>query len=113
MPPVVHQFFARGSECAVRIDAATARDADMIAGAAEAEVRRIERRYSRYRSDSELARINRVAASGGSIEVDAETAGLVVSPGELYGDAGTDFVRIAMVQPDERLALSAGRLRGR
>lgn len=42
----------------------------------------------------------------------AEQSGLVVSPGELYGDAGRDFVRIAMVQPDERLALAASRLRG-
>ena len=42
----------------------------------------------------------------------AEQSGLVVSPGELYGDAGKDFVRIAVVQPDERLALAASRLRG-
>ena len=42
----------------------------------------------------------------------AEASGLVVSPGELYGDAGRDFVRVAMVQPDERLALAATRLRG-
>ena len=28
----------------------------------------------------------------------AETSGLVVSPGELYGDAGSAFVRIAVVQ---------------
>jgi aspartate/methionine/tyrosine aminotransferase len=33
-----------------------------------------------------------------------------VSPGELYGDAGAPFVRIAVVQPDERLALVASRL---
>ena len=43
----------------------------------------------------------------------AKTSGLVVSPGELYGDAGRDFVRVAMVQPDERLALAATRLQGR
>ena len=41
----------------------------------------------------------------------AETAGLIVSPGELYGDAGRDFARIAVVQPDERLELAAKRLR--
>jgi succinyldiaminopimelate transaminase len=39
----------------------------------------------------------------------AEAAGLVVSPGELYGD-GAAFVRVAMVQPDERLALACDRL---
>jgi aspartate/methionine/tyrosine aminotransferase len=43
----------------------------------------------------------------------AERSGLVVSPGELYGDAGASFVRLAVVQPDERLALAAARLRGR
>jgi aspartate/methionine/tyrosine aminotransferase len=40
----------------------------------------------------------------------AERSGLVVSPGELYGDAGNDFARIAVVQPDERLELAASRL---
>jgi aspartate/methionine/tyrosine aminotransferase len=43
-------------------------------------------------------------------EMLADVAGLIVSPGELYGDAGADFVRIAVVQPDERLALVASRL---
>lgn len=42
----------------------------------------------------------------------AEIAGLVVSPGEFYGEAGRDFVRLAVVQPNERLALAAARLRG-
>jgi aspartate/methionine/tyrosine aminotransferase len=41
----------------------------------------------------------------------AERSGLVVSPGELYGDAGASFARIAVVQPDERLRLAASRLR--
>ncbi|HVB51504.1 MAG TPA: aminotransferase class I/II-fold pyridoxal phosphate-dependent enzyme [Acidimicrobiales bacterium] len=40
----------------------------------------------------------------------AERSGLVVSPGELYGDAGGAFVRIAVVQPDDRLELAASRL---
>jgi succinyldiaminopimelate transaminase len=44
-------------------------------------------------------------------EMLAERSGLVVSPGELYGDGGRDFVRIAVVQPDERLELAATRLR--
>ena len=41
----------------------------------------------------------------------AEATGLIVSPGELYGPSGVDFVRIAMVQPDERIELAALRLR--
>ncbi|HEY1825400.1 MAG TPA: aminotransferase class I/II-fold pyridoxal phosphate-dependent enzyme [Acidimicrobiales bacterium] len=40
----------------------------------------------------------------------AERSGLVTSPGELYGDPGRDFVRIALVQPDERIELAAARL---
>jgi succinyldiaminopimelate transaminase len=42
----------------------------------------------------------------------AERSALVVSPGELYGEDGRDFVRLAVVQSDERLALAAARLRG-
>jgi thiamine biosynthesis lipoprotein len=73
----VHQFFAMGSDCGIHLQGEAGADAGTIAASAEAEVRRIERRYSRYRSDSDLARINRVAASGGSVDVDAETAGLI------------------------------------
>ena len=40
----------------------------------------------------------------------AATAGLLVSPGDLYGEDGRDHVRIAVVQPMERLALVADRL---
>ena len=43
----------------------------------------------------------------------AEASGIIVSPGQLYGEAGRNFVRIAVVQPDERLALVASRLRPR
>ncbi len=42
----------------------------------------------------------------------AERSALVVSPGELYGEDGRDFVRLAVVQSDDRLALAASRLRG-
>jgi succinyldiaminopimelate transaminase len=37
-------------------------------------------------------------------------AGLLVAPGDLYGPAGADHVRLALVQPDDRLALAAERL---
>jgi succinyldiaminopimelate transaminase len=40
----------------------------------------------------------------------AATAGMLVSPGEFYGSAGADHVRIAMVAPMERLELVAARL---
>jgi succinyldiaminopimelate transaminase len=40
----------------------------------------------------------------------ARDGGMLVSPGDLYGDAGAAHVRIAMVQPMERLALVGARL---
>ena len=40
----------------------------------------------------------------------AETCGMLVSPGEIYGSGGDGFVRIAVVQPMDRLALVAERL---
>ena len=43
----------------------------------------------------------------------AREGGVVVSPGEAYGPSGRPFVRIAMVQPLERLKLVAGRLAGK
>jgi aspartate/methionine/tyrosine aminotransferase len=40
----------------------------------------------------------------------ATDGGLLVSPGDLYGDAGAGHVRVALVQPMERLALVGERL---
>jgi succinyldiaminopimelate transaminase len=40
----------------------------------------------------------------------AREAGMLISPGEFYGDAGRGHVRVAVVQPDEALALAASRV---
>ncbi len=40
----------------------------------------------------------------------AEVAGLLASPGEFYGADGASYVRIAVVQSDEKLQLAAHRL---
>jgi aspartate/methionine/tyrosine aminotransferase len=40
----------------------------------------------------------------------AARAGIVVSPGEFYGPAGSDHFRVAAVQPDDRIALAASRV---
>ena len=40
----------------------------------------------------------------------ADAAGMLVSPGEFYGPAGAGHVRIAVVQPDDRIELVARRL---
>jgi len=71
---MLHQFYAMGSDCAVHLCGETAGEVERFSAAAEYEVRRIEARYSRYRDDGELARINKVAAAGGSIDIDAPIA---------------------------------------
>lgn len=40
----------------------------------------------------------------------AREGGALVSPGDFYGDGGADHVRVAVVQPDDRLELVASRL---
>ena len=68
-------FQAMASPCEVRLDTD---DADLAAEAgriAEAEVRRIEAKFSRYRPDSVIGRIN--SSRGAEVEVDAETAHLL------------------------------------
>ncbi len=73
----IFEFYALGSDCSLQLfspDRSLAQDA---AVATEREVARIEARYSRYRPESELSRINETARRGGSVDVDAETAGLI------------------------------------
>jgi aspartate/methionine/tyrosine aminotransferase len=48
----------------------------------------------------------------GLAEALAVDGGLLVSPGDLYGHGGAGFVRIAVVQPMERLQVVADRLSG-
>jgi len=43
----------------------------------------------------------------------AADGGTLVSPGEFYGPDGASFVRVAVVQPDERIQLVADRLSSR
>ncbi len=72
-----HSFKAMGTPCEIQLFANTHREARRVAEVAMADVHRLESLYSRYRSDSFLSAINRVAATGGSIRVDEETAGLL------------------------------------
>ncbi|HEX4244079.1 MAG TPA: aminotransferase class I/II-fold pyridoxal phosphate-dependent enzyme [Acidimicrobiales bacterium] len=51
-------------------------------------------------------------AGWGLAERLATDGGILVSPGDLYGDDGAGFVRIAVVQPMERLEAVADRLSG-
>ena len=70
-------FKAMGSPCEVQLFAADQTAAQAAADRATAEVERLEARYSRFRSDSLLSEINRVAGAGGGITLDEETIGLI------------------------------------
>jgi FAD:protein FMN transferase len=72
-----YDFKAMGSPCAIQLYANTRKKAKQAANRAIADVQRLEAIYSRYRNTSFLSEINRVAALGGSITVDTETAGLL------------------------------------
>lgn len=72
-----HVFRAMGSPCELQWYARTDTEAGPVMSAVMADVERLEQRYSRYRADSFLSSLNRVAAAGGSIAVDPETASLL------------------------------------
>jgi thiamine biosynthesis lipoprotein len=72
-----YSFKAMGTVCEIQLYAKTHAKARRVAEAAIADVNRLESLYSRYRSDSLISAINRVASTGGSITVDDETAGLL------------------------------------
>ncbi|MBK6659435.1 MAG: FAD:protein FMN transferase [Proteobacteria bacterium] len=76
-----------GSPCEIQVFAADAAQARAGAEHAIADVARLEARYSRYREDSFLSAINRVAARGGSIDVDAETASLLDYAATCYAES--------------------------
>jgi len=72
-----YSFGAMGTSCALQLFADSPLRADMAAALAGAEVERIEAKYSRYKPDSILSTINRLAGEGETVEVDEETAGLL------------------------------------
>lgn len=72
-----YDFKAMGSPCSIQLYASNARMGKRAAKVAMEDVYRLEARYSRYRDDSFLSKINRIAARGGTITVDDETAGLL------------------------------------
>ncbi|MDT4292319.1 FAD:protein FMN transferase [Methylomonas sp. MO1] len=66
-----------GTQCEIQLISAEHKQAKRIADIVIADVQRLEGLYSRYKPDSLLSRINKAAAKGGHITVDAETAGLL------------------------------------
>ena len=72
-----YAFKAMGTACEIQFYASTPTLADAAANYVIADVQRLEQKYSRYRRESFLSQINQVAAQGGTIQVDAETASLL------------------------------------
>jgi FAD:protein FMN transferase len=83
-------FEAMGSGCEVVIASRNKKEAQSVAGLAIEEVSRIERKYSRYRSESIISLIN-AAAGRDKIECDDETLALFRYADTLYENSNTLF----------------------
>lgn len=86
-----YDFKAMGSPCSIQLYAPTPRQAKQFIDIVISDVSRLEALYSRYRSDSFLSKINRVAARGGKISVDAETSGLLDYAATCYRESNGLF----------------------
>jgi len=84
------QFEAMGSRCELRLSAPNAAAAAALAVRAIAEVRRIETKYSRYRPDSIVSRIN-AAAGRTPVACDSETMALIDYAAALFAASGGLF----------------------
>lgn len=85
------RFHALGGPCSLQLYAADAARAAAAADAAQAELRRIEHKYSRYRPDSLLSRLNASAGDARGIAVDDETAALLDYAAAAYAQSGGAF----------------------
>ncbi|MCK9604903.1 MAG: FAD:protein FMN transferase [Methylomonas sp.] len=80
-----------GTPCDLQLFARNSSAAQKVADIAIQDIQRLEMKYSRYRDDSLLSEINRVADLGGSIIVDDETAGLLNYADACYQQSGDLF----------------------
>ena len=86
-----HSFTAMGGPCRLRLDCIHTDTAQAAVRAAEAEVRRLERKYSRYLPDSLTSKINHLAGSKSPVAIDAETAGLLHHAQTLWQESDGRF----------------------
>jgi FAD:protein FMN transferase len=89
-PGLAFEFSAMASPCEIKVAALAEKRANAAAKAAIDEVRRIERKYSRYLPDSVITRINN-AAGVAPLSVDDETAALLDYAGVLFEQSGGLF----------------------
>jgi len=78
----IGRFSAMASSCELLLEVKSASEAKKLLHTAFQEARRIEEKFSRYRSDNIIHRINH--ANGEAIEVDDETAGLLDYAAQCY-----------------------------
>lgn len=84
------RFSAMASSCEIRLAAENEQQASTLAQMAIEEVRRIELKYSRYRPESLVSRIN-AQAGGTALAIDAETHALFDYAATLYASSGGLF----------------------
>jgi thiamine biosynthesis lipoprotein len=77
-------FGAMASPCELRLQGNDEAQLQRAAAAAIDEVRRIEKKYSRYDESSIVSRVNAAAGSGLSIEIDDETSALLEFAARLH-----------------------------
>jgi thiamine biosynthesis lipoprotein len=84
-------FRAMASPCSIQMDGQDEPTMRQAAAQAIAEVQRIEHKFSRYREDSIVSRINQSAATGATVDLDTETAELLEFAHALWQMSGGLF----------------------
>jgi FAD:protein FMN transferase len=77
-----HRFTAMGTPCEIQVESHDRKLAARLAQIGEAEARRIETKYTRYKPTGVVWVINN--AGGKPVEVDEETAGLIDYAGQVH-----------------------------
>lgn len=93
MAETLHRFHFRamGCPCELRLHAPDAASARELAAACRGEVERLEQKYSRYREESVVSRVNRSAGDPTGAVVDEETASLLDYADTCHAQSGGLF----------------------
>ncbi|HNO74773.1 MAG TPA: FAD:protein FMN transferase [Nitrosomonas mobilis] len=86
-----YAFKAMGTPCSMQLYSRRFTVAEATSKLVIQDIKRLEAKYSRYLDNSYLSRINQVAASGGEIRVDPETASLLDYAAACYRESGGLF----------------------
>jgi thiamine biosynthesis lipoprotein len=80
-----------GCPCELQLETGDSKSARAAAALAQAEVERLDRKYSHYRDDSLVARIGASADAGTHLDVDDESADLLDFSATLHAQSGGRF----------------------